>query len=442
MDAAAKLPLGKQIAYAFGGLAMNLTNLVISQWVLKRYVPSGGEPLVAAGVFTAMMLAGRITDGITDPLIGYWSDNARYKRGRRIPFILWGTVPFALVFFLLWTPPFAPGHWGNAVYAFAMLQLYFIFYTIVVTPYLALLPEITHDARQRVNLTSLQAVFVTVGTILFGLMGLLIAAMGWIGTAALVAVLTVVSFLPTAFAIQETPQPAEQGARAGLVTWIVLTFRSKPFILLVASTSFYWFGLNLLIMMVPFWVQDLLGRSENDVTLVMGPFLLMNVIFFLVFNVLAKRFGKYRMFMVTCIGTGAVTPLLMFADRLPLASPLALSIAMMALVGVPVAGFLMLPFALLSDVADDDEKQTGRRREGIFFGVQAIFQKTMIGLSAVAFGWLVLGGKTVSLEGLKLIPVVAAVAFLCAAAAFFKYPLREAPENAPAAAAPDPAAAS
>jgi len=59
--------------------------------------------------------------------------------------------------------------------------------------------------------------------------------------------------------------------------------------------------------------------------------------------------------------------------------------------------------------------------------VQAILQKTMIGASIFAFGLLVLGSgeQAASVAGLKLVPAVAAGAFVLGLAAFWGYPLRE-----------------
>ena len=121
-----QLPTRKKLAYAAGGTAMNLTNLVIAQWIFKLYVPNPAAALVPVALFSAIFFFGRITDGITDPLVAYWSDRLRSKRGRRIPFIIWSLGPFAVVYFLLWAPPMAGQHWLNAVWAVVLIQAYFI----------------------------------------------------------------------------------------------------------------------------------------------------------------------------------------------------------------------------------------------------------------------------------------------------------------------------
>lgn len=431
-----ELSTGRKLAYAMGGLAMNLTNLIVAQWILVRYVPSPEKALVPAGLFATLFLLGRITDGITDPLVGFWSDRLRSKRGRRIPFILWGLIPFALVFGLLWTPPMAEQHWLNVVYALVMIQAFFVLYTVVVTPYLALLPEITREPRQRVNLTTLQAVFVLIGTAIFAAIGIVIDAGGWLALAGLGATLTVVSFAPTLLAIRETPRPAgpEPAADAPASTplrdlfhWMALTLRNRPFLHLVSATACYWFGLNLLVMLVPYWVSDRLSLEEGAVTIVMGPFLAMNAVCFVIFNVAAKRWGKFPTFAVAILLSAVTAPLLAAVGHLPFGSELAQTAVVMGLIGIPVAGFMMLPFALLADVVDHDEELTGQRREAIYFGVQAILQKTMIGVSITVFSWMVLtgGGETVDLGGLTRIPFVAAGAFVLGLVAFAGYSLRE-----------------
>jgi GPH family glycoside/pentoside/hexuronide:cation symporter len=99
----------------------------------------------------------------------------------------------------------------------------------------------------------------------------------------------------------------------------------------------------------------------------------------------------------------------------------------MALVGIPVSGIMVLPPALLADVIDYDETLTGRRREGIYYGVQAIFQKIAIGLSIAAATALMYAGgsETPAVWGLRMISASAGAAALVSLAFFARYPIRE-----------------
>lgn len=423
---------GRKIAYAMGGMAMNLTNLVISQLLFYRYIPDPDKGTVlipataiAAGtLFGILMTAGRLTDGITDPLVAFWSDQSQSKRGRRIPFVLWGLLPFCLVFFLLWTPPVESASWTNAAYVFIMIQLYFILYTIVVTPYLALLPELTGDLKERVNITTLQAVFVMVGTFIFGISGPLVAFGGWWVLGLTVAILSLISFLPTIFAIKENPAAIASVQKLSMWKWLLMTLQNKPFRFVIVSTSLYWFGLNLLLMVIPAWVESFLELTKADMPLLMMPFLVVNVIFFFVFNTLSKKYGKYAMYLVTCFGSGIVVPLLYFVGSLP-GSPLVWSAVILGLAGIPTAGFMMLPFAILSDAVDIDEERTGQRREGIFFGTQAIFQKSAIGFSVAFFPVVAQSAGQFTEMGLKMVAISAAAFFILAGISFLRYPIRE-----------------
>ena len=52
-----------------------------------------------------VILLGNIWDGITDPLMGMWSDARRGPKGRRRPFFIPGAISMALFYFLLFSPP-------------------------------------------------------------------------------------------------------------------------------------------------------------------------------------------------------------------------------------------------------------------------------------------------------------------------------------------------
>jgi glycoside/pentoside/hexuronide:cation symporter, GPH family len=428
-----QLSMSRKISYAMGGMALNLANLAISQWLLKLYVPSRTEALVSPLLFSTFFLVGRAVDGITEPIAGYVSDHFRSRRGRRLPFIMFFTLPAAAISFLLWIPPY-PGemHWLNALWVFVLIQLFFICWSLLANPYLALLPEITTDLKERVNISTLQALFIMIGTFIFAATGPLKDSVGWAGIGLLVGGVTVLSFIPTMLAIREKPSTERQvssseGSPASIFKWAGTTFRNRPFRYLLAATSLMWFSLNIVILIVPFWVQYSLGMGDRDVVLMMIPFLCTNILAFFLFNALSGKFGKYPVFIITLVGGAVTMPLFTLVGLIPGAGVLMQSQAVMALIGIPVAGIMILPPALLSDVIDHDETLTGRRREGIYVGVQAIFQKISIGLSIMASTALMYFGGTnlPTVTGLKLVSVCAGAGSLLALLVFSRYPIRE-----------------
>jgi GPH family glycoside/pentoside/hexuronide:cation symporter len=419
-SSAPQLTAVQLVTYSLGGLGMNLTNLVVSQWLYERYVIGG---VLAPAVFSFVLLAGRITDGVSDPFVAFWTDNARTRRGRRMPFLLFGALPFAIVCLLLWTPPVGAVPWIRILYSAIVTQLFFLGYALVVTPYLALLPEIAGSTVQRLNLTTGQAIAAMVGTLIFAMCGLVIQSGGYIGLGWMLAIAALISFYPLTFCIRERfVQPDENRISFGQVfVWIVQVARSRNFLPLLISTTLYWFGLNLLLMLVPRWVEEILHLKRDADTWVMLPFIGLNLIGFFIFNWVAKRIGKFRGFLVVLGSSALIFPLIALGGLLPIGSPLVRTQVAVALAGLPVAGFAVLPFALLADVIDLDSEQSGIRREAIYFGVQAIFQKSMIGVSVVCFAWI---HEMTGSAGLSWIALGAGVACALGFVAFCSYPVR------------------
>jgi Na+/melibiose symporter-like transporter len=372
------------LVYGLGGFAMNLTNLVMSQWLYERYVVGG---VLSASTFAVLLLAGRLTDAFSDPLIAFWTDNLRTRHGRRLPFLRWGTGPFALACVLLWTPPATFDPTGRALYGFVVTQLYFLMYGLVITPYLALLPELSADPRDRLNLTTAQSTAALAGTLVFALTGAILQAGGYGAVALMLAAAVLISFLPAVLTLQES-QSRTGTAPAGLEEfhrWLGEGLRNTDFHPLLAATSLFWFGLNLILMLVPRMVQEQLHAPPGTVTLVMLPFIGVSLIGFFVCNGLAKRFGPHRCFTGALLLAALEFPLVgVCGPRLP---GLASAQIAAALAALPAAGFAVLPFALLAEDIDRDAERSGHHREALYFGVQAIFQKSAIGLSIVVFAW-------------------------------------------------------
>jgi glycoside/pentoside/hexuronide:cation symporter, GPH family len=406
--------------YSLGALAMNLANLVLTEWFYERYVVGG---VISTVAFSIIILAGRITDGVSDPFLAYWTDNTRSHWGRRIPFLLFGTLPFAIVSFLLWVPPQGGAEWVRVTYAVVLAQAYFLLYGLVITPYLALLPEIAGSSSDRLNLTTGQGVAALAGTLCFAFAGLIVQNFGFVGLGVMVGLAILISYYPIPLVISEWERTA--GAKASLkelFQWIRDVVGNQTFLPLLISTSLYWFALNLLLMLVPRWVQVQLGMEKDAVTWLMLPFIAVNLAAFFLFNWLAKRLGKYRSFLLVFALTVLVFGLVGFSDRIQVGlSQFGVAQFIVGLAGVPVGGFGVLAFALLADVIDEDSTRRGLHREAIFFGVQAIFQKSMIGLSAVAFGWLQTFGSN---ESFHACAFLAAAVCLVGLFAFARFPIR------------------
>lgn len=382
-----ELSFRQRLAFGIAGITMNLPDMILMQWLLVRYVrPDAMQPLVPPLAFGIVVLFGRVMEAIANPVVGHWSDQTRSRWGRRMPFLRLGIIPFAIVFFLLFAPPVDHLHWANVVWVFVLLQSYLFLYAIIITPYLALLPEISSNLKERVDLMTYQSVFILLGTFLFAAMGTILHNFGWTNASLLVCTLVVVCFIPVCTLIRERAHPPlSKEEHLGLIASARLALKNQPFRCVFGATALFWYGLNGLILLVPVWVLSYLGRDEGSVTMVMLPFLLVNLVFFFVFNALVGKYGKYKLMLATFLAGGAVMGSIPLIGLLPIGSEFFQTALIMSLFGIPAAGFTVLPFAVLADVVDYDEKLTGRRREALYVGGQGVAQKIMIGLSVLSF---------------------------------------------------------
>lgn len=163
-----KLNFTTKLAYGSGDMGPAITANILVFFLLYFFTNVAGLRPDLAGSILAI---GKIGDAINDPIAGILSDRTRTKFGRRIPWMLWGTIPFGILFFLQWiVPEFNSNPEINQWYLFAyyifIAILFNIAYTIVNLPYTALTPELTQDYNERTNLNSFRFAFSIGGSIL------------------------------------------------------------------------------------------------------------------------------------------------------------------------------------------------------------------------------------------------------------------------------------
>ena len=110
----------KKIGYSSGALALGFAAQVFSAYVIFFYVDVNKLPVYLAG--TAMLIyAGWNT--VSHPLAGFLSDWTRNRRGRRLPYLAAALLPFGLVFYLLWVPPFLGIEQYKLLFAYFLLMI-------------------------------------------------------------------------------------------------------------------------------------------------------------------------------------------------------------------------------------------------------------------------------------------------------------------------------
>src|SRR5512136_1944627 len=102
-----------KLTYGFGDTGFSLTTTIIGAYFAIFLTDVVG---IAPGTAAIAIFVGRSWDYLNDPIIGHISDRTRTRWGRRRPFLLFGALPFALAFALMWYRPPVHTDWTLAIY--------------------------------------------------------------------------------------------------------------------------------------------------------------------------------------------------------------------------------------------------------------------------------------------------------------------------------------
>ena len=417
-----RLPLRDRVLYASGTLGSQSVMLSAVLWTVFFYSRPGG--LLPVGFVTGLVFLGRMVDMVTDPLVGHWSDRFRSRWGRRIPFIVWGAPVMALGFALLWMPPQGLSTVALGGYVVLALSLFFAGHTLSGRPYDALLPEITPDPRERTNLSAYR-VAMGVGGAVVGLVvsGVLIDRWGFAVMGAALAALALVTRYTSVAGVWRWTDREARSVQMGILEAMRLTLRNRPFRAYLPSFVLLSVGIGLLLMLLPFFVTEVLDRGEVWVSAVMGVYVAVAVMAVPAVVWLAGRLGRRVVYQRGLLLTGLVMPFLFVVGFLPGVSPLLQVLGAVAILGAVSGALFVFPLVIMADIVDHDETLTSSRREGIYYGVEQGSQKMGIALGTFLFGAILeaFGATAEEPTGLRLIGPVAGVLILIGYAIFRKW---------------------
>ncbi|MGB5636724.1 MAG: MFS transporter [Waterburya sp.] len=163
-----KLNFTTKLAYGSGDMGPAITANILVFFLLYFFTNVAGLP---AGLAGSILAIGKVGDAINDPIAGILSDRTQTRWGRRIPWMLFGAIPFGIFFFLQWiVPNFSSdpsvNNWCLFAYYVTVSILFNLAYTAVNLPYTALTPELTQDYNERTTLNSFRFAFSIGGSIL------------------------------------------------------------------------------------------------------------------------------------------------------------------------------------------------------------------------------------------------------------------------------------
>lgn len=395
-----ELPVKEKLGYGLGDFASVLFWQMITAYLLYFYTDVFGITAAAAGT---MILVSRLWDGVNDPMMGMIADRTETRWGKFRPYLIWLSVPLAVIAVLAFTTPDLSGT-AKLTYAYITFILFMMAYTAINIPYSALLGVITPNSIERSSVASYKYVCAYLAGTVVSFFALPLAnyfgggneAIGFQRTMMLFGAVAVFFFFITFISTNERVKPSKT-QKTTIKKDLKDLLENKPWIKLFAITILMILFVSVRISVTTHYfkyyveVQKIslfghtwsfgyvkLASAFNGIGQILA---IVGVIFT---KPIAKTLGKKKafitLFIVAIFSTGiffVLRPqdvLLMFAFQI---------------VGSFTGGPLTpLIWAMYADSADYSEWKKGRRATGLVFSASTMSQKFGWAIGTAFTGWL------------------------------------------------------
>ena len=381
-----KLTLKTRIGYGIGDIAICLYWSGVGLYLLYFYTDVVGISPSLAGLIYGI---GMLWDAVTDPFMGYVAERTRTKWGVYRPYLLFGNVPLALSFVLLfWVPPFE----GAMLFSFLLLTnlLHRTCFTIVSVPFSSLTPRITSDSQERTNLTGFRMLGAQTGTNLMALLAFPIIF--WVGgedessgflVLGAIAGITALAIHAVTFMTVKEPENDLGIERVGgsLAEAAQAVAKNGPFWLVFSATlivgiTTIFFGNNLI-----YYTKYALNLHEYQGTILFTS----GIIAFLsipIWWVISNRIGKK----LTWLISSSITLIALVSFYVYPISQLNELLVLVGFIGFGSGAGGILFWSMLPDTIEYGEVHTGVRSESSLYGFMTFAQK-----GSIAFAIIILG---------------------------------------------------
>jgi glycoside/pentoside/hexuronide:cation symporter, GPH family len=424
-DTSSALPFWRLLAYGSINVPLSFIGYPLVIFVAPFYAGELGLPL---GLVGTMLFFARMSDVITDPLVGVGSDHLKSRWGRRKPVIAAGAVLMAVGIFKLFIPVPPVTIW----YFLVWVSVVYLGFTMVTIPQEAWGGELSASYHERTRITGARQFFGLIGLIVAtvvpaivlarpgGSSGKVLEVLGYM--VLVILPLTTILLLwavPSVPAIESAHKvPTRQGIR--------IMLRNGPFVRLLLVLLLAVIGETFRITITLFFARDVVGIANvGSLYLIYFGVGLAGVP---VWIKLGNSIGKHR-----ALALSFTTLALLSLAMLPIAKgDTMLFTILFVCKGFCFGSLQMLPSAMIADVVDVDTARSGQARQGLYYATAGVALKLGMaigqGLSLNALGlvnYQPKGGSDANaiwwLSVFYCIP--AALSFLIALPLVWRYPL-------------------
>lgn len=356
------------------------------------------------------LTAALVLDAISDPIVGYWSDNFRSRWGRRHLFMYASAIPITVSYFLLWSPPRGWDQTALFWYILILAILTRTFLTFFETPSAALAPELSRDYDERSTLLSFRTFFGWTGGNAMTVMMFFIlfpafttpadasgqfnpeayVVYGWIA-AGLIFTSIIVSSAGTHGHIARLTQPP---ARPRLTLPAVFremfeTLSNRSFLSIFAAAMFANVGVGLGSALSVYFSTYFWRFAPMQIGFITLAVFASALVGAALAPALTRALGKKRGAIIAGLAGLVISPSVILLRLLGVLSDGSDSLTFWAvliqgqLYVATVVCFQVLMASMIADLVEQSELKTGRRSEGVFFAANTFIQKMTTGMGVM-----------------------------------------------------------
>ena len=403
-----RVSIGRKVAYGFGSVAFGVKSNGFDYFFLIFYSQIMG---VSAYLVSLALMIALIVDALSDPLIGYLSDNTRSRWGRRHPFMYAAALPAAIAYYFVWNPP--SGLEGDALFPYIVTIAVLVrtLVTVYEIPSSSLVAEMSDDYDERTSMLSYRYFFGWTGGTLMGAFATIFVLVptatisngmfnveghGQVGAVAAVVIFMamMVSTMGTHKMIPDLKAPPPQLSIGLIYREVFETLGSRSFLALFLAALFGAVAAGVSTTLSFYFSTFFWGFTTEQIGLISLSVVISALLAFLIAPVISKKLGKKRGAITVGLMAFTVAPApillrllgLMPDNSDPSLFPLVLSITVIDV--ALIITYQILSSSMIADLVEEAEIKTKRRNEGVFFASVTFVRKVTQGIGAAVAGVL------------------------------------------------------
>jgi GPH family glycoside/pentoside/hexuronide:cation symporter len=369
--------LKEKIAYGMGDFALMIGYGAIGFYFVFFLTDVAGLPAAWAGF---IFLIARVWDAFIDYAMGFITDATKSRWGRRRPYILFGAIPFGIIFALLWIVPFQ-SQTLLFIYYLSISVLFNTAFTIISIPYNSMMPELTQDYDERTSISGVRMALSFSGTLVAAAGIMVVVDLIFPGKSAYISsfpvmgmffgLIIIASLLLTFFGTRERVRESSYSSKEGFFKTFGSIMKLKEFRIILGMFLFNMVGFDLIQVLLIYFLKHVIQVAEDVTFMVMAVPLVVAIAAAPLWVWLGEKWGKKKAYMVAAV-------YLIFSFSLCLIAPvgnLTFMLIISAMAGIGISASQVIPLSIIPDIIEIDEYENGTRREGAFYGITTFLYK-------------------------------------------------------------------